>query len=44
MKKRTISKILFGLVIAIVMLGAMSCTTYTCPTYSQVEIPTNQNL
>ena len=43
MKKRTFGKLLFGFVIAIVMLGAMSCTSYTCPTYAKVSMP-KQNL
>ena len=42
MKKRTLGKLLFGFVVAIVMFGAMSCTAYTCPTYSK-EIPVQEN-
>jgi hypothetical protein len=38
MKKRTLGKLLFGFVVALVMFGAMSCTIYTCPTYSKAPV------
>lgn len=42
--KKTITKLIILLFVGLFILGAMSCTSYTCPTYSQIETPTNQNL
>ena len=37
-------KVMTIVAVAYVLLGAMSCTTYTCPTFAKVEITTCEDI